>query len=105
MFKVSLILHQLLIVLAAVDHKKRFIEVLVGFPGAVNDGRIWVNFALNRKLERLLSQLPSTPIENKATSQSDTRIDEVPASILSDSTNERTTRMLQTYNITATNEK
>lgn len=104
MFKVSLILYQSLIVLAAVDHKKRFIEVLIGFPGSVNDGRIWANSALNRKLEQFLSQLPSTPIETKATSQSETRIEEIPAFLLGDSAYASTRRMVPMYKITDTNQ-
>jgi hypothetical protein len=74
-----------LILVAAVGPNKKFVDVLVGFPGSVNDGRIWTNSGLNARLEALLSQLPSTPVDTKAAPGGESRIERVPAFLLGDS--------------------
>src|SRR4051812_44354292 len=45
--------------LAAVDHKKRFIELTIGWPGSVGDGRVFANSFLKANLEKLLNSLLS----------------------------------------------
>ena len=81
------------------DHNKQFIDLLVGFPGSVNDGRLWANSALNKKHERLLAQLPLTPVHTKATPTSPTQVEQVPAFILGDSAYPNTSRIVPTFKI------
>ena len=81
------------------DHNKQFIDLLVGFPGSVNDGRLWANSALNKKHERLLAQLPLTPVRTKAKPTSPTRVEQVPAFILGDSAYPNTSRMVPTFKL------
>jgi len=82
-----------------VDHNKQFIDLLVGFPGSINDGRLWANSALNKKHERLLAQLPLTPVHTKATSTSPTQVEQVSAFILSDSAYPNTSRIMLTFKV------
>lgn len=82
------------------DHNKRFIDLLVGFPGSVNDGRVWANSALKRKHEHLLAQLPVTPVYTKQSPTSPTCLEHVPAFILGDSAYPNTSRMVPTFKLT-----
>jgi hypothetical protein len=84
--------------LAAVDHKKRFIELTVGWPGSVGDGRVFSNSFLKSNLERLLSNLPSTPVATRTSSTSrETQHENVPAFILADSAYPSTSRVVPTF--------
>lgn len=90
--------------IAAVDHKKRFVDLTVGWPGSVADSRVWVNSSLNRKAEDFLSQLPSTAIATKVDEASETRTEVVPAFILADSAYANTSRVVTTYKTTECSE-
>jgi hypothetical protein len=83
-----------------VDHKKRFVELTVGWPGSVADARVWANSGLNRKAEAFLSQLPSTTIPTKVDDASETKTEVVPAFILADSAYPNTSRVVTTYKTT-----
>src|SRR6266496_1944836 len=68
--------------LAAVDHKKRFIELTVGWPGSVGDGRVFANSFLKANLEKLLNDLPSIPATTCMSSTSrETQHEHVPTFI------------------------
>lgn len=83
---------------AAVDPKKRFVDLVVGWPGSVNDARIWSTSQLYHDIENLLQQLPSTPITtfNGQTTQ----IENLPAFILGDSAYVSSNKMVPTYRVT-----
>jgi DDE superfamily endonuclease len=44
---------------AAVDHKRRFVSLVVGWPGSVHDGRVWRNSTLKQNLATFLSSIHS----------------------------------------------
>jgi DDE superfamily endonuclease len=48
--------------LGALDHKRRFRDLVVGWPGSVHDFRVLTNSHLYKNIETLLSDLPSTRI-------------------------------------------
>ena len=84
--------------LAAVDHKKRFIEVTVGWPGSVADGRVFSNSFFKTNLEWLLGDLPSVPVATRISSTSrETQYENVPAFILADSAYPSTSRVVPTF--------
>jgi hypothetical protein len=58
------------LIVAAVDHRKRFVELYVGWPGSVADGRVWSNSSLKKRLSSLLSDVPATFITTKASDTS-----------------------------------
>jgi hypothetical protein len=88
----------LCLLLATVDHKKRFIELTVGWPGSVGDGRIFSNSFLKANLEKLLSNLPSIPVATRTSSTSrETQYENVPAFILADSAYPSTSRIVPTF--------
>jgi len=84
------------LIVAAVDHKKRFIDLTVGWPGSVADGRVWANSSLKRKLEMFLSPLPAIPVAtiNEA---SETTHELISAFILADSAYPNTRRVVTTF--------
>jgi hypothetical protein len=88
----------LYLLLAAVDHKRRFIEVTVGWPGSVADGRVFANSYLKKNLERLLGNLRSTPIPTRPSSVShNTQQEDIPAFILGDSAYPSRARIVPTF--------
>jgi DDE superfamily endonuclease len=89
--------------LAAVDHRKRFVDLVVGWPGSVGDGRIWNNSGLNTKLERFLCALPPIYVSMKATNTSLVQQEAVQAFILADSAYSSTSRMVPTFKTTECN--
>lgn len=83
---------------AAVDHKRRFVEVTARWPGSVHDARIFANSRLNANLERMLSSVPDTPVATKTSStSSETQQENIPAFILADSAYPSTSRVVPTY--------
>jgi hypothetical protein len=84
-----------------VDHKKRFVDLVVGWPGSVNDHRIWVNSQLHHDLEERLRDLPTTRISTIVDGES--RLEEVPAFILADSAYPNTSHVVPTYRVTECN--
>ena len=63
-------LRSLCSLLAIVDHKKRFIELIMGWPDSIEDGRVFVNSFLKANLEKLLNNLPSIPVATRMSSTS-----------------------------------
>jgi hypothetical protein len=86
-----------------VDHRRRFVELTVGWPGSVADGRVFANSFLRANLERFLKSLPSVPVATKATDTSETLYEAVPAYILADSAYSSTSRIVPTFKNTECN--
>jgi DDE superfamily endonuclease len=80
-----------------VDHQKRFIDLTVGWPGSVADGRVWANSALKAKLKTLLQSLPSIPVATRATDTSPMQQEFIPPFIMADSAYGSTARMVPTF--------
>src|SRR5579859_4923688 len=82
-----------------VDYKKRFIDLEVGWPGSVGDGRVFANSHLNNVLGTWLSQFPSRYL---ATSYVDGVVveEEVPPFILGDSTYPNRKHFVTTFKTT-----
>jgi hypothetical protein len=91
------------LIVAAVDHRKRFIDLVVGYPGSVADGRIWANSNLNNRLEAFFTDLPSTPITTQAIGDNRAQIESIPAFILADSAYPSTQRVVPTFRTTECN--
>lgn len=72
-------------------------DVTVGWPGSVADGRIWTTSSLYRRLDELFNNLPSTSIPTLASDTSEIQHELVPAYILADSTYPSTARMVPTF--------
>ena len=85
-----------MLILAAVDHKKRFVDLTVGWPGSVADGRVWSNSALKTDIDKFLGPLASTPIIT-INDAGETINELVPAFILADSAYPNTPRMVTTF--------
>src|SRR5438552_3968257 len=84
---------------ALVDHRKRFLDVEIGWPGSVGDARIFENSYLNRVHRDLLAQIPTTPVVTGAI-DAHTSVEEIPAFILADSAYANTRHMVTTYKVT-----
>src|SRR5579859_2878075 len=82
---------------APVDHKRRFVELTVGWPGSVADGRVFANSFLNANVERLLSSLRPTPMRTMNPNTKEVQYEDVPAFILSDSAYCSDSRMVPTF--------
>ena len=94
----NVFLRSLCSLLATVDHKKRFIELTVGWPGSVGDGRVFSNSFLKANLEKLLSNLPPIPVATHTSSTSrETQHENVPPFILADSAYPSATRIVPTF--------
>jgi len=83
-----------------VDHRGWFIDLCVGWPGSVADGRVWNNSALNRELDNLLANIPSVPLATKHPVTSEMWYEHVPAFILADSAYASTKQVVPTYRTT-----
>jgi DDE superfamily endonuclease len=85
------------LLLAAVDHKVHFVELTVGWPGSVADGRVFSNSFLKKNLEHLLGNLPPNPLRTRMSDTSpDTQVEHVPAFILGDSAYPNRTHVVTT---------
>jgi DDE superfamily endonuclease len=84
--------------LAVVDFKKRFIDIEVGWPGSVGDGRIWQNSVLSTYHMTWLSQFPIASLTTGPH-----REEQVPAFILADSAYPNTKNMVTTFKATECN--
>jgi DDE superfamily endonuclease len=76
------------------------VDLVVGWPGSVADGRIWANSTLHARLETLLSNLASVHLPTKANSASPMQQEPVPAFILADSAYPSTSRLVPTFKTT-----
>jgi DDE superfamily endonuclease len=87
---------------AAVDYKKRFVDIQAGWPGSVGDSRIWKNSYLNKIHKDWLEKFPTTSLP---TGQVDGQIiyEEIPAFILADSAYANTKHVVTTFGTTECN--
>jgi DDE superfamily endonuclease len=83
-----------------VDHRKRFVNLTVGWPGSVADGRVWANSGLNSNAEAYLSPLPPVFVATKASDTSPTQQEAVYSFILADSAYPSTSRIVPTFKTT-----
>jgi len=81
------------------------VDLVVGYPGSVADGRIWANSSLHDRIDDLFADLPSTPITTQAINELDntTQIEFIPAFILADSAYPSTQRVVPTFRTTECN--
>jgi hypothetical protein len=80
--------------IGAVDHKKRFRDLVVRWPGSVHDFHVLTNSHLY--IETLLGDLPSTPITTLR-NDGTTLTESVPPFVLCDSAYSNETRFVPTY--------
>ena len=90
----------LLILLAMVDYKKHIVDLEVGWPGSVADGRIWSCSTLNKVYKAWLQQLPTTSLPTGMHLSEDEIYEEIPPFILADSAYSNTQHMVTTYKMT-----
>ena len=88
------------ICVAAVDHRNRFIDLCVGWPGSVADGRVWNTSALKASLETFLADIPSVPVATRCQNSDVMQYEYVPAFILVDSAYPSTSRTVPTFKTT-----
>ena len=77
---------------ALVDYKKRFLNVEIGWPGSVNDKRLFRLSSLSRTYEAILEPFGTTPLNT-----GDDVVEQVPAFILGDSTYNNIRHFVTTY--------
>ena len=78
-------------------------DLVVGWPGSVDDGRIWNNSGLNAQLEQFLSALPPIYVSTKETNTSPVQQEAVQPFILADSAYSSTSYMVPTFKTTECN--
>jgi len=74
-----------ILIAALVEYRKRFIDVEVGWPGSVGDGRVFKNSRLNNMYKAWLSQFPTKRLSTGETDEGVIIEEEIPAFILTDS--------------------
>jgi hypothetical protein len=84
-----------LLIEALVDHRKRFLDLEIGWPGSVGDCRIFESSDLNGKYEEELTRLGTT-----ALTTGEDIDEEIPAFILGDSAYRNSRHMVTTYKVT-----
>ena len=77
---------------ALVDYKKRFLDLEIGWPGSVNDTRLFRLSSLSRTYEAALEPLRTTPLNT-----GDDVVEQVPAFILGDSAYQNVRHFVTTY--------
>src|SRR5579859_1890102 len=95
MFNVST--HSMILKIVMVDDRRRVIDLEAGWPGSVNDRRIWDNSSLKRIHEEWLNQLPTTELTTFQFPDGVEMVEEVPAFILGDSAYPNTRHMVSTF--------
>ena len=83
---------------ALVDYKKRFLDLEIGWPGSVEDCRIFENSYLKGKYEEELAQLGATSLTTEEGNN-----EEIPAFILEDSAYRNSRHMVTMYKVTECN--
>lgn len=83
-----------------VDFKKRIIDLEVGWPGSVGDGRIWACSTLKKSYKTWLSQLPTTPLVTGMDPNENEINEDVPPFILGDSAYPNSRHLVTTYKTT-----
>src|SRR5579859_236925 len=88
------------LILALVDYRKRIIDVELGWPGSVADGRVWSCSALKKGYKTWLQQVPSLSLVTGVDPNGDEVYEDVPPFILADSAYSNTHHMVTTYKTT-----
>src|SRR5579859_2174646 len=83
-----------------VDYKKRIVDLEIGWPGSVGDGRIWSCSTLKKVYKAWLSRVPTTSLATGIHSNGDEVYEDVPPFILADSAYSNTRHMVTTYKTT-----
>ena len=84
----------LVLILAMVDYRKQIVDLEIGWPGSVGDGRIWNCSELKKVYKDFLSQMPTTSLPTGV------ELEDVPPFILADSAYSNTRHMVTTYKTT-----
>ena len=90
----------LVLILAMVDYRKRIVDLEIGWPGSVGDGRIWNCSELKKVYKDWLSQMPTTSLMTGVQPNGDVLLEDVPPFILADSAYSNTRHMVTTYKTT-----
>lgn len=77
---------------ALVDHRKRFLDVEIGWPGSVPDNRLFQLSSLSKNYEAVLAPLRTTPLMT-----GNGVVEDIPAFILGDSAYRNTRHLVTTY--------
>jgi len=85
---------------AAVDYKKRFIDIEAGWPGSVGDARIWRCSALKRNCPEWLSELPISKLETGVLDDGEYVYEDIPPFILADSAYINAKHLVTTFKTT-----
>jgi hypothetical protein len=83
-----------------VDYRKRLIDVELGWPGSVADGRVWSCSSLKKNYKAWLQQMPSSLWVTGVDQNGDEVYEDVPPFILADSAYAKTRHMVTTYKTT-----
>lgn len=81
-----------------VDYKKRFVDIEAGWPGSVEDSRIWKNSVLNRHYRNWFSQFSITKLKTGEI-HGELIIEDIPPFILADSAYSNTKNMITTFKL------
>ena len=84
------------------DYRKRFIDVEVGWPGSVGDGRVFRNSRLSDIYEEWLSAFPAKRLPTGETWNGTLIQEEVPAFILADSAYANSKHLVTTFKLCET---
>ena len=91
-----LAIRRALLILIVIDHRKRFIDLTISWPGSVVDDHVWTNSALKANIENFLNPLPAIPIAT--INETDEIINELmPAFLLDDSAYPNNARIVTTF--------
>src|SRR5437762_9026096 len=87
-----------ILIAALVDYRKRFIDVEVGWPGSVGDGRVFNNSRLSNCLDAWLEDFPKGFV---STGEADGIIieEEIPAFIFADSAYGNSKHLVTTFKV------
>src|SRR5204863_7893646 len=77
-----------------------FVDLCVGWPSSVADGRVWSTSALKGSLESLLVNIPSVPVATRCQNSDEIQYEHVSAFILVDSEYPSTSRTVPTFKTT-----
>jgi len=89
----------LVLTVALVDYRKRFINVEVGWPGSVGDGRVFRNSRLSSIYKEWLSAFPTKRLPTGETWNGRLIQEEVPAFILTDSADANSKHLVTTFKL------
>ena len=82
------------------DYKKRVVDLEIGWPDSIGDGRIWSCSTLKKVHKDWLSQLPTASLPTHMLSNGQEVYEDIPPFILTDSAYSNTRNMMTTYKTT-----